>query len=47
MIEYIELIYVWENNLKNIDLCILKNKIIIFIGVLGFGKFFIVFDMIV
>lgn len=36
-----------ENNLNNIFLKILKRKIIIFIGVLGFGKLFIVFEIIV
>ncbi|MDA5327002.1 excinuclease ABC subunit UvrA [Enterococcus lactis] len=46
MTEYIELIHARENNLKNIDLRIPKNKITIFTGVSGSGKSSIVFDTI-
>jgi excinuclease UvrABC ATPase subunit len=46
MKEYIELIHARENNLKNIDLQIPKNKITIFTGVSGSGKSSIVFDTI-
>lgn len=35
-----------ENNLKNIDLDIFKNKLVVMIGVFGSGKLSLVFDMI-
>lgn len=36
---------VWVYNLKNIDVMIFKNKLVVIMGLFGFGKFFLVFDI--
>lgn len=44
--EYIVIKGVKEYNFKNIDLVFLWDKFIVFIGFFGFGKLFLVFDII-
>lgn len=46
-IDSIEIFGVKEYNLKDFDVMIFKNKLVVFVGVLGLGKFFFVFDMLV
>ena len=44
--EYIEVFGAREHNLKNIDICIPKNKLVVFTGVSGSGKSSLAFDTI-
>ena len=44
--EYIEVFGAREHNLKNIDLKIPKNKLVVFTGVSGSGKSSLAFDTI-
>lgn len=46
LIKVLSVCGVCEYNLKNVDLDLLCNKLIVMIGLLGLGKLFFVFDMI-